>query len=252
MNPPLASRADRDALIEGLADGSVDAIATDHAPHHPASKDVEFDRAPFGITGFETALALGLERTRARRETFADAPGGAIYHRPGTRSGHRAKNRSRRAGRSDDFLDRSQVDVSRRRFAEQIAQHSFRRPHISRRTNGDDRRWTNCFSSLIRISRSDALACPNCGEDFSGVALCGDFLPDLADYSVRADPERHAHDSERRFSEESFHPPGAVGLNYVEFRIGEQRKIQVVLGLEFCLSLNGIAAATDDRGVRRA
>ena len=60
MNPPLASRSDRDALIQGLADGSVDAIATDHAPHHPASKDVEFDRAPFGITGFETALALGL------------------------------------------------------------------------------------------------------------------------------------------------------------------------------------------------
>jgi dihydroorotase len=60
MNPPLASRADREALIKGLADGSVDAIATDHAPHHPASKDVEFDRAPFGIIGFETALALGL------------------------------------------------------------------------------------------------------------------------------------------------------------------------------------------------
>ena len=60
MNPPLASRADREALIAGLADGSVDAIATDHAPHHPASKDVEFDRAPFGIIGFETALALGL------------------------------------------------------------------------------------------------------------------------------------------------------------------------------------------------
>jgi len=60
MNPPLASRADRNALIDGLADGSVDAIATDHAPHHAASKDVEFDRAPFGITGFETALALGL------------------------------------------------------------------------------------------------------------------------------------------------------------------------------------------------
>jgi len=59
MNPPLASRADRDALISGLADGSVDCIATDHAPHHPASKDVEFDRAPFGILGFETALALG-------------------------------------------------------------------------------------------------------------------------------------------------------------------------------------------------
>ena len=60
MNPPLALRDDRVALIEALIDGSVDAIATDHAPHHPASKEVEFDRAPFGITGFETALALGL------------------------------------------------------------------------------------------------------------------------------------------------------------------------------------------------
>ncbi|HLW98715.1 MAG TPA: dihydroorotase [Candidatus Acidoferrales bacterium] len=62
MNPPLASREDRDALLEGLADGTVDAIATDHAPHEPASKAVEFDKAPFGITGFETALALALEQ----------------------------------------------------------------------------------------------------------------------------------------------------------------------------------------------
>ena len=60
MNPPLASREDRDALIAGLADGTVDAIATDHAPHDAALKDVEFDRAPFGVTGFETALGLGL------------------------------------------------------------------------------------------------------------------------------------------------------------------------------------------------
>ena len=62
MNPPLAAREDREALIEGLADGAVDAIATDHAPHEPALKDVEFDRAPFGILGFETALALALEQ----------------------------------------------------------------------------------------------------------------------------------------------------------------------------------------------
>ena len=62
MNPPLAAREDRKALIEGLADGTVDAIATDHAPHEPALKDVEFDRAPFGILGFETALALALEQ----------------------------------------------------------------------------------------------------------------------------------------------------------------------------------------------
>ena len=62
MNPPLAAREDRDALLAGLADGTVDAIATDHAPHEPALKDVEFDRAPFGILGFETALALALEQ----------------------------------------------------------------------------------------------------------------------------------------------------------------------------------------------
>ena len=62
MNPPLGSRADREALLAGLADGTVDAIATDHAPHEPALKEVEFDRAPFGITGFETALALALEQ----------------------------------------------------------------------------------------------------------------------------------------------------------------------------------------------
>src|SRR6266550_503472 len=62
MNPPLAAREDREALLAGLADGTVDAIATDHAPHEPAIKDVEFDRAPFGILGFETALALALEQ----------------------------------------------------------------------------------------------------------------------------------------------------------------------------------------------
>jgi dihydroorotase len=62
MNPPLAARADREALIAGLADGTVDAIATDHAPHEPALKDVEFDRAPFGILGFDTAIGLALEQ----------------------------------------------------------------------------------------------------------------------------------------------------------------------------------------------
>jgi dihydroorotase len=62
MNPPLREEADREALIEGLADGSIDAIATDHAPHHYDEKLVEFDRAPFGIVGLETAVALGFDR----------------------------------------------------------------------------------------------------------------------------------------------------------------------------------------------
>ena len=62
MNPPLREGKDRDAMLQGLADGSVDAIATDHAPHHYDEKRVEFDRAPFGITGLETAVSLCLDR----------------------------------------------------------------------------------------------------------------------------------------------------------------------------------------------
>ncbi len=60
MNPPLRSEKDLEALKEGLADGTIDAIATDHAPHSPDEKNVEFDRAPFGIVGLETALPLSL------------------------------------------------------------------------------------------------------------------------------------------------------------------------------------------------
>ncbi len=67
MNPPLAAREDRDALLAGLADGTVDVIATDHAPHAQSLKEVEFDHAPFGVTGFETALGLALELVHAKR-----------------------------------------------------------------------------------------------------------------------------------------------------------------------------------------
>jgi dihydroorotase len=62
MNPPLRETADRDAMLRGIADGSVDVIATDHAPHHYDEKQVEFDHAPFGITGLETAVSLCLDR----------------------------------------------------------------------------------------------------------------------------------------------------------------------------------------------
>lgn len=58
MNPPLRPEADRLALIRGLKDGIVDAIATDHAPHHVDEKAVEFSRAPFGVVGLETAVPI--------------------------------------------------------------------------------------------------------------------------------------------------------------------------------------------------
>jgi dihydroorotase len=62
MNPPLRSAADREAILVALADGTVDAIATDHAPHAAHEKQVEFERAAFGITGLETALALTITK----------------------------------------------------------------------------------------------------------------------------------------------------------------------------------------------
>jgi dihydroorotase len=60
VNPPLRSEEDRDALRDGLADGTIDAIATDHAPHAVEEKEAEFDRAPPGTIGLETALAVAL------------------------------------------------------------------------------------------------------------------------------------------------------------------------------------------------
>jgi dihydroorotase len=60
MNPPLRSAADRAAIIDGLADGTLEIISSDHAPHCDYEKEVEFDYAPFGIIGFDTELALSL------------------------------------------------------------------------------------------------------------------------------------------------------------------------------------------------
>jgi dihydroorotase len=62
MNPPLRDERDRAAMLDGLFDGTVDVIATDHAPHHYDEKRVEFDQAPFGITGLETAVSLCFDR----------------------------------------------------------------------------------------------------------------------------------------------------------------------------------------------
>jgi dihydroorotase len=62
MNPPLRSASDRDEMLNGIVDGTVDAIATDHAPHHYDEKKVEFDQAPFGIVGLETCVSISLDR----------------------------------------------------------------------------------------------------------------------------------------------------------------------------------------------
>lgn len=74
MHPPLRSAADVEAIIEGLTDGTIDAICTDHAPHAPHEKDVEFNAAPFGILGLETAWGLiGRELIEPGHMTVAEA-----------------------------------------------------------------------------------------------------------------------------------------------------------------------------------
>lgn len=73
MNPPLRSARDRDAILEGLCDGTIEVLASDHAPHCNFEKEVEFDYAPFGITGFETELPLSLMQLyHTKRITLPD------------------------------------------------------------------------------------------------------------------------------------------------------------------------------------
>jgi dihydroorotase len=90
MNPPLRSEVHRRAIVDGIADGTVDAIATDHAPHHFDEKNVEFDLAPFGVTGLETAFAVCYEQLVTAGvidlgrllELFTSGPAG-VFNLPG-------------------------------------------------------------------------------------------------------------------------------------------------------------------------
>jgi dihydroorotase len=92
MNPPLRERADVDALVTALEDGTIDAIATDHAPHHEDEKAVDFDTAPFGVVGLETAVSVVHDRlVRTGRlslrrfvELFSAGPARAFGLRGGT------------------------------------------------------------------------------------------------------------------------------------------------------------------------
>ena len=70
MNPPLRTQRDIDALLEGIADGTLDILASDHAPHAKFEKEVEFDRAPFGIVGLETELGLFLDLLVHKKKTI--------------------------------------------------------------------------------------------------------------------------------------------------------------------------------------
>ena len=141
MNPPLREEADRDAMLEGIADGSVDVIATDHAPHHADEKMVEFDRAPFGIIGLETAVPLVFERlVHAGRigvgraiELLSTNPA-RVLNLPGG---------SLADGAPADIvvIDPDRQGHDRRRApALEVEEHAVRRLGAARRGGADDRR----------------------------------------------------------------------------------------------------------------
>jgi dihydroorotase len=100
MNPPLRSKQDRQAVIQGLVDGTIDAIASDHAPHSKEEKDLEFDQAAFGIVGLETSLPLSLKLVQDGFLTLED-----LVRKM-------AKNPAQILGMNNDILPGSRADLT--------------------------------------------------------------------------------------------------------------------------------------------
>ena len=99
MKPPLRCQHDADAVIEGIVNGVVDAIATDHAPHPGSEKMQEFERCPFGITGPRNRDRPLARRTGPQRPDHADPHGRIVHHRARPISSNWTAERSRRARR---------------------------------------------------------------------------------------------------------------------------------------------------------
>ncbi len=119
-----ARPADIEALREGLADGTIDAIATDHAPHSPVEKDVEFENAAFGMIGLETALPLCLDLVRAAGAD-ADGAGGAADLAAGRRAGPaRGHAGAGRAGRRHGDRPGAGLELRPGPIPLQIAEHA--------------------------------------------------------------------------------------------------------------------------------
>jgi dihydroorotase len=130
VNPPLREQSDRDALIAALADGTIDCVATDHAPHAPAEKECEFAAAPNGMIGLETCLGLLLELVRAGRlsvarlvDVLSTAPAKLLALSGGTLA----------AGAAADVVV---VDPERRWEVERFASKSRNSPFVGREMHG--------------------------------------------------------------------------------------------------------------------
>ena len=162
MNPPLRSEADRQALIEGLRDGTIECIATDHAPHAAEEKEVPFEQAAMGVTGLETAFAalhtelvlpgaldLGLlvERLAGGAEPFG-------IERPVADPGQRGQRRPLRP--------RRRVDGGRGRLREPLVQLLVRRPQADRPGADDACRRPGRLSPALLHPRSRSVSEASC------------------------------------------------------------------------------------------
>jgi hypothetical protein len=102
MNPPLGSARDREAVLEGLADGTMEILCSDHAPHCDYEKEVEFDYAPFGITGLETELALSLMQLYHTQAAWPGRRDCEVHRRAGPAAASAERDAERwRGGRCD-------------------------------------------------------------------------------------------------------------------------------------------------------
>ena len=154
MNPPLRSAADREAIIVALADGTVDAIATDHAPHAIHEKQVEFERASFGITGLETAVALAITQLHREHkiplprivELFTAGPA-RVFDLPGRGSLARGSHAD-----VTIFDPKKRWTFEAAKVALALAQHALRWLAIHRKSRSDHRRRPDRLPDRIAVT----------------------------------------------------------------------------------------------------
>ena len=146
MNPPLRSASDREAILVALADGTVDAIATDHAPHAAHEKEMEFERAAFGITGLETALALAITRLHREKRIPLVPHRGALHRRSSAmlRSSRTRFARPWLDRRRYDFRSEEEMDLRCREVALEIKEHAFRWMAADGESSRDDSWREDC------------------------------------------------------------------------------------------------------------
>jgi dihydroorotase len=131
MNPPLRTEEDRLAILEGLADGSLDIIASDHAPHTIAQKSCEFDFAPFGIIGLETTLGLVLEELVQKKVMSMSAAVAALTDAPA-----RAMNLAGGHLSLGAPADVTLIDLKSKHVVDRFASKSQNSPFIGRTLHG--------------------------------------------------------------------------------------------------------------------